>query len=149
MGKSAKFLRILLAVVVGLFFSFSAVWYFDKGARFRQPVVSTEYQIPLNELSNSGQAGMVLIKEVNGKVVIRPRIGGVPKEKVQSVYIFRGQCNSLGQLVYRIFSAREGKTTSTFNFDLDSLKRELPLSLVIAQSEEEKSNFAACGEIIL
>lgn len=105
-------------------------------------------KINLKQQSNSGQVGTAtLIAKGNQTEILldlTPGIAGTTVE--QPVHVHAGTCSSLGAVVYGLTNLVNGKSTTTVNATLDTLKNG-SYAINAHKSGAEASIYTSCGEI--
>jgi hypothetical protein len=149
--KKADALKLLFLIPVTVFLLIIAakrpsVFYGDI---FRENTrISKETTVNLNPMGLNGQEGKAFLNEVSGRLVIKLRLEGGEKDTTQSAFIYNGNCGNLDGVRYYIAPTYEGKSTSTYyGLDVNSLKKDLPLSIVVSKSLEEHGEIVSCGGI--
>ena len=101
----------------------------------------------LNEVGGSGQSGIAVIGEKDGKTLVTLGISGASKDSVEPVNIYTGSCLALGDVKYPLKDVVGDNSETTLDFGIDKLRNELPLALSVRKSASEKEISVACGDI--
>ena len=101
----------------------------------------------LNEVGNSGQLGMAVLGERDGKTLVAVAVNKISEESIQPVHIQSGSCSNLGEIKYSLKDAVAGNSETTLDFGIDKLRNELPLALNVYKSVSEQEISVACGDI--
>ena len=101
----------------------------------------------LNEVGGSGQSGIAVIGEKDGKILVTLGISGASKDSVEPVHIHTGSCSDLGNVKYPLKDVVGDNSETTLDFGIDKLRNELPLALNVHKSASEQEISVACGDI--
>ena len=101
----------------------------------------------LSEVGGSGQSGIAVIGEKDGKVLVALGISGASKDSVEPVNIYTGSCLALGDVKYPLKDVVGDNSETTLDFGIDKLRNELPLALNVYKSVSEQEISVACGDI--
>ena len=161
-----KVLAIIVALgVIILGAIYSIVFSQKKGSQESQnltsiPNVSNQQQeegkppkspvgmaVLLNEVGGSGQSGIAVIGEKDGKILVTLGISGASKDSVEPVHIHTGSCSDLGNVKYPLKDVVGDNSETTLDFGIDKLRNELPLALNVHKSASEQEISVACGDI--
>lgn len=104
--------------------------------------------ITLSSQNNSGESGVAILKEVNGKTEVKLRLEGAPKGVTQPAHIHSGSCASLGGVKWPLTFPVNGKSETTLDLSFDQLKAELPLAINIHESTAEAKVYVSCGDLL-
>lgn len=112
------------------------------------PVQDEERTVSLDPVGVNGQTGNAYIGEVSGRMIIKLRLDTAKENITQTSFIYKGTCSSLDGVRYYIAPAFEGKSTSTYyGMNIEAIKKDLPLSIVVNKSLEEHWEIVSCGTI--
>lgn len=108
-----------------------------------------QYTIPLAIENNSGEAGLAILSETNGKATVSIAMTfGFPNDKEQPAHIHIGSCPGINAIKYQLNGIKNGKSETTLAISLDQLLKELPLAINIHKSETAITEYVSCGNII-
>ncbi|MDP2669050.1 MAG: DUF4382 domain-containing protein [bacterium] len=118
-----------------------------------------EIKLTLSSQNNSGIAGTATIDNEDGKVKVTLKLAEVPTGVVgllgislgtaHPAHIHLGSCASLGAVKYPLTSTTGGKSETTLNVSLASLKSQLPLAVNVHKSPAEAGIYVACADLKL
>lgn len=105
-------------------------------------------QVDLKEQNSSGQSGMAVLTEVNGKVKVVVNLSGKPSTVAQPSHIHLGSCATIGGIKYPLTNVSKGAAQTMLDISLTDFVKLLPLSLNVHKSAAEASVYVACGDIL-
>lgn len=97
---------------------------------------------------NSGQSGLAILGEEDGRALVLLVVEGTPADVAQPTHIHRGACADLGEIYYPLNALENGTSDTEVSFTFDELRSELPLAVNVHKSESEIDVFVACGNIV-
>jgi len=106
--------------------------------------VPTKKEIVLAEENKSGQKGMAVLEEVNGKVRVTVTMSGT-KMGTQPAHIHIGVCPGVGAVKYPLTNIVSGKSTTVLDVTMAELLNQGPLALNLHKSAAEVGVYTACG----
>ncbi len=112
-----------------------------------QAMMSHEITVNLAAENNSGESGTAVLKEENGKTTVTINLTGYTKDVSQPAHIHIGACPGVGAVKYPLTDMVNGKSVTVLSVTLDQLKQSLPLGLNVHKSDQEITNYTACGEL--
>jgi len=112
------------------------------GAAMTKPVT-----VALQAENESSESGIATLTEVNGKVQVSVMLTGAPAAVTQPAHIHVGICPGVGEVKYPLTSVSAGKSETTIETTLASLKAALPLAINIHKSTSEPATYVSCGEL--
>ncbi len=110
-------------------------------------VVNPTMTITLTEQNTSGEMGTATLTEVDGKVVVTIETTGAVPAIAQPAHIHVGACPAVGAVKYPLTSLVDGKSVTTLDVTMDTLKAELPLGINVHKSAAEATVYVACGDL--
>ena len=111
------------------------------------PESPAEMAVLLSEVGGSGQSGIAVIGEKDGKILVALGISGASKGSVEPAHIHTGSCSGLGDVKYPLKDVVGDSSETTLDFGIDKLRNELPLALNVHKSASEQGISVACGDI--
>jgi plastocyanin len=143
-GSVAFPIIIVLALIVG------GILLFTKDTEV-SPEVGRIASISLSEQNNSGQVGTALIEEVGETTKVSITLSG--GEGAQPVHIHEGTCDALGAVHIALNDIVNGKSETilqeSFDFVTKKENSTTTLAINVHKSEEDHSEYVACGVISL
>lgn len=106
----------------------------------------TGVSIVINEQNNSGESGIAIIREVNGKVNINLKLIGAGASS-QPVHLHLGTCEKPGKVVYSLTNVVNGESKTVLEVNMTTFNKNLPLILNVHKSEQELGIYLSCGEV--
>lgn len=103
--------------------------------------------LALGEQNNSGQVGIAVIREEEGKVKVNLRIVGQPDATTQPAHIHTGACPTPGAIIYPLTNVVDGESETILETTWDALQGQKPLAINIHESQVQIQNFVACGNL--
>lgn len=104
--------------------------------------------LTLNPQNNSGETGMILMRESDKGLQVGIDIqSGFPKDTPQPAHIHKGSCAELGEVVYPLTNVTNGASMTTLQVSLSELKGQLPLAINVHKSESESTVYVACADV--
>jgi len=104
--------------------------------------------ITLSPQNNSGESGVAILKEVNGKTEVKLRLEGAAKDVTQPAHIHSGSCATLGGVKWSLTFPVNGKSETTLDISFDQLRAELPLAINVHKSAAEAKVYTSCGDLL-
>jgi len=111
-------------------------------------VFPKQIEINLNQLGNSGEYGKAILKEIQGKTVVKLSLQGFPPDISQPAYIHEGFCPAVGKVKYTLNSLKNGQSETTLDVTLDQVLSQLPLAINIRKSASRSDVYFACGNLL-
>jgi hypothetical protein len=105
-----------------------------------------EMVITLSAQNNSGESGIAILKDVNGKTLVSLKINGAPPT-AQPAHIHMGECPSPGAVKYPLTNVVSGLSETTLDVSVAELKSELPLAINVHKSPQDLPTYVACGDL--
>lgn len=141
-------LAVVASIVVGGYLFISSVKTSQlKMEERNKAMMPSQISVVLNEQTNSKQGGSVTLKEENGKVVVTVEVGSGAKNIAQPAHIHMGACPTPGDVVFPLNNVVNGKSVTTLDTTLASLKSKLPLAINVHKSAAQSKVYVACGDI--
>ncbi len=113
--------------------------------RQKEELLAKQIKITLKEENNSGESGMVLLKERDGKTDVSITIVGSASAEKQPAHIHEGSCPDVGSVLFPLSTVENGKSETSISATIDELKKELPLAINIHASVKNSALYVACG----
>ncbi|MEX2007403.1 MAG: hypothetical protein WD992_01405 [Candidatus Levyibacteriota bacterium] len=101
----------------------------------------------LGEQNNSGQVGVAVIREEDGKVKVNLRIVGQPDAVMEPAHIHTGSCPTPGAIVYPLTNVVDGESETILETTWDALQAQKPLAINVHESETILQNYVSCGDL--
>lgn len=118
-----------------------------------------EVKLNLSSQNNSGIASTAKLENEDGKLKVNLNLTsvstgvtgllGISLGATHPAHIHQGSCASLGAVKYPLTSTVNGKSETTINVSLASLKSQLPLAINVHKSPEEIGVYVTCVDIKL
>ncbi len=103
--------------------------------------------INLSAQNNSGQSGVAMLTDDNGKTKVVLNLNGGPRDIVQPAHIHIGSCANIGGVKYSLTFLRNGASDTVLNVSIDELLKQLPLAINVHKSAGETAIYYSCGDI--
>ena len=106
--------------------------------------------VALNAQSKSGQTGIAVLTEVNGKVTVDLTLAGEAATADEPAHIHVGSCPTPGAVKFPLTDVVDGKSTTTLPStitSLDDLVKLMPLAVNVHKSAAQIGVYVACGDI--
>ncbi|MDO8522858.1 MAG: DUF4382 domain-containing protein [bacterium] len=118
-----------------------------------------EVKLNLSSQNNSGIAGTATLDSEDGKVKVTLKLNevstgivgrlGISVGATHPAHIHLGSCASIGAVKYPLNSTVDGKSETTINVSLASLKAQMPLAINAHKSPDEPGVYVACADLKL
>ena len=113
------------------------------------PVAMKQVTVNLAEQNDSGESGVAMLNEVDGKVVVSLNLTGFEAGIGQPAHIHQGACPQVGAVKYPLTSPVNGVSETTLNVTLDQLKSEMPLGINVHKSQTQAGVYVSCGDLVI
>lgn len=107
----------------------------------------TEMTVDLSPQGGSGEQGVAVLNEVNGRVTVNIYLTGYTASVGQPAHIHAGTCPGVGAIRYPLNSVLNGRSTTVLNTSLAQLGGELPLAINVHKSNTEIATYTSCGSL--
>lgn len=144
MGKKIVAYLIFALVAYGL------IYYFylraGNGPEKQELLGEGRMRASLASQIESGESGLAILTQKNGKTNVYLSLSGYPNNVVQPAHIHVGGCPGLVEVKYPLNSVVNGKSETTLDVSISKIESELPLSIDVHKSESSPKK-AVCGEL--
>lgn len=103
--------------------------------------------IVLESQNDSGENGIALIQEKEGKLSVSLRITGSPSGTIQPAHIHLGSCGKMDDVLYPLSNLVNGESETIIDTTFKKLYKDLPLAVNVHKSEKEANIYVSCGNI--
>ncbi len=103
--------------------------------------------VVLGEQNDSGQVGIAVLREEDGKVKVNLRLVGQPDTIMQPAHIHTGTCPTPGVIIYPLTIVVDGESETILATTWDALQGQMPLAINVHESEAQIQNYVACGNL--
>ncbi len=133
----------LVAIVLAVFLIYKS---FNKQPVDPEPV---SMKVVLSAVNNSGEAGEATITEVDGQIKVVVNLTGALAEIPQPAHLHKGTCVAPGEAIYNLSSVVNGESETIIPISKQVIIDRSPLSINVHESVEKKTNYVACGDIVI
>lgn len=92
----------------------------------------------------SSPSGYVRLSEVTGKILIQLKSDST-LDKIG--FIYKGACAANGEIVYPLASLKDGKSQTIWETSMDSIAKNLPLSIKVFKDAKNLKTFTRCADL--
>ena len=92
----------------------------------------------------SSASGYVRLSEVTGKILIQLKSDDI-SDKIG--FIYKGNCSAKGKIVYPLASLVDGKSQTIWETNLDSISKQLPLSVKVFKDAKNLNSYTRCADL--
>jgi hypothetical protein len=103
--------------------------------------------VMLAEQNDSGQTGTVVLKELEGQVMVSVTMEGAVSAVPQPAHIHVGKCPTPGAVKYPLTNVVNGMSETTLDVSMADLEAAGELAINVHKSAEEVSVYIACGDM--
>jgi hypothetical protein len=104
--------------------------------------------VTLSPQGNSGESGIVTMKEAEGRVTVSINLAaGSTASVAQPAHIHSGTCPGVGAIVYPLNPVVNGQSTTALNVSMSQLFQQLPLVINVHRSNAEIATYTSCGAL--
>lgn len=109
-----------------------------------QGLTGNQMIVELKAQNGSGQDGLVLITEENGKTKVELSTNNT--NGTQPAHIHEGACSAAGKIKWPLKNVVDGNSSSFIPVTIGELKAFLPLAINVHKSASEAATYVSCGD---
>lgn len=110
-------------------------------------VEERQMSVPLRAQNNSGESGMAVIRDQNGKTLVEVSMQREPSGASQPMHFHIGTCKAPGAIRYPLNSVVNGRSTTLLNISYGTFLTQLPLIINVHKSAAQSNIYVACGTV--